>query len=77
MTGISNGGGYFQIDNPDDKQAIERYRKAVIEALAIFESAVKLAVRSGDRVGLESIKDEVRQIIERAELTIETRKKSK
>ena len=77
MGAKSNGGGFFQIENANDKQAIERYRQAVIEALTIFESAVKLAVRSGDRVGLASIKDEIRQIIERAELTIETRKKPK
>ena len=70
MGAKSNGGGFFQIDNPNDKQAIERYRQAVIEALTIFESAVKLAVRSGDRVGLASIKDEVRQIIERADATL-------
>jgi len=70
MSGKSNGAGFFKIPNPNDKQTIERYRQAVAEALAQFENAVKLAVRAKDRVGLESIKAEVLEVIQRADATL-------
>ena len=65
------GEGFFQVEDPENDEAtILRYRQAIAAALAQFENAVKLAVRSGDRVGLESIRADVAEMFEKADNTL-------
>jgi len=70
MGAKSNGGGFFQIENPDEAAVNARYRKAIVEALAVFESAVKLAVKAHDATGLKSLKAEAAEMFQQADNTL-------
>jgi len=66
----ATGNGFFKIDNPTDEATRQRYKKALIEALSLFENAVKLCVKAEDTTGLRSLKAEVALILEKAENTL-------
>ena len=70
MGGTKMGGGYWIIDSPSDEVIKARYKRALSEALALFENAVKLTVRAGDRVALASLKQEVGAMFAKAENTL-------
>jgi len=65
-----NGDGYFNISNPNEAAVRAKYKKAIIEALAVFESAVKLAVKAHDVTGLQSLKAEAAKMFQQAENTL-------
>ena len=69
MSGIKTGDGYWIIDNPNDEAIRMRYKKALSEALALFENAVKLTVRAKDQVALASLKQEAEAMFDKAENT--------
>ena len=69
MSGIKTGDGYWIIDNPNDEAIKMRYKKALSEALALFENAVKLTVRAKDQVALASLKQEAEAMFDKAENT--------
>jgi phage baseplate assembly protein W len=69
MSGIKAGDGYWIIDNPNDEAVKLRYKKALAEALALFENAVKLTVRAKDQVALASLKQEAEAMFDKAENT--------
>ena len=70
MVGIKTGDPYWVLENPNDEAIKLRYQKALAEALALFENAIKLTVRAGDQVGLASLKAEVEAMFEKAEQTL-------
>ena len=70
MGGTKTGDGYWIIENPNDEVIKLQYKKALSEALALFENAVKLTVRAKDEVALISLKQEVEAIFDKAENTL-------
>ncbi len=67
------GLGYFNINNPTDEEVKARYKKALVEVLAMFENAVKMCVRAEDQTALKSLKNEVSTMFERTELTLKNK----
>lgn len=69
MSGKKTGDGYWIIDHPNDEAIKMRYKKALSEALALFEDAIKLTVRAKDQVALASLKQEALAMFDKAENT--------
>lgn len=70
MSAIKMGESFWQISNPDDEAARVRYKQAVVESLKIFEASIRLTVKARDRIGLESLRQEVDAMFEKAEVTL-------
>ena len=70
MTGKKAGDGYWVIDSPSDEVIKARYKRALSEALALFENAIKLTIKAKDPVGLASLKQEAEAMFEKAEQTL-------
>ena len=70
MVGIKAGDPYWVLENPNDAAIWVQYKKALSEALALFENAIKLTIKAKDPVGLASLKKETEAMFEKAENTL-------